>query len=160
MSEELGVRWAHVRWWLESVRRAASEIEPLQRELVALEDAKRDCLPWQIKGSTLYASMGGTHSDPTASEAQARMDGLDEQIGRVRVRYNECERIVGNCLRMLDAMRRELGERYAVVLELYYVDRAPTWSDVAHEMGISRRAVCRLRDEAYEWVDRSAHVLL
>jgi DNA-directed RNA polymerase specialized sigma subunit len=108
----------------------------------------------------MYGSMGGSTSDPTATQAINRMDGLSEQIERLTVAANERERIVGECLRMLDAMRRELGERYAVVLELYYVDRAPTWSDVAHEMGVSRRAVCRLRDEAYDWVDRSAHVLL
>jgi hypothetical protein len=144
------------REWLEHVRECASVIESLHRELSALEDARRDCLPWQCKGSTLYASMGGTHSDPTASEAQARIDGLDEQIGRVRVRYDECVRVVGECGEVLDAMRRELGERYAVVLELYYIDCADTWSEVSWEMGITYRHVQRLRDVAYEWID--AHV--
>lgn len=153
MSEELDVRWARIRWWLESVRRAAAEIEPLRREVDALSCARDECLPWQCKGSTLYASMGGTHSDPTASEAQARMDGLDEQIGRVRVRYDECVCVVGECLRMLDAMRRELGERYAVVLELYYVDCAATWSEVACEMGMSRVHLYRIRDAAWSWAD-------
>ena len=141
------------REWLELVRECAARIEPLHRELSALEDARRDCLPWQCKGSAMYASMGGTHSDPTASEAQARIDGLDEQIGRVRAEYDECVGVVGECLRMLEAMRQELGERYAEVLELYYVDRADTWSEVAWEMGITYRHVQRLRDVAYEWID-------
>jgi hypothetical protein len=156
MSEELDVRWAHVRWWLESVRRAAVEIEPLQRELVALEDAKRDCLPWQTKGSTLYASMGGTHSDPTASEAQARIDGLDGQIVDVRSRIDACERTVGDCLRMLDAMRRELGACYADVIEAYYIDCADTWSEVAWDMGKHRDTVRIWRDAAFDWLDANS----
>ena len=144
------------RDWLEHVRECASVIESLHRELSALEDARRDCLPWQTKGSTLYASMGGTHSDPTASEAQARMDGLDEQIGRVRVRYDECVRVVGECGEVLDAMRRELGERYADVLELYYVDCADTWSEVSWEMGRHRDTVRAWRDDAVAWIDANS----
>lgn len=141
------------REWLELVRECAARIEPLHRELSALEDARRDCLPWQCKGSALYASMGGTHSDPTASEAQARIDGLDEQIARVRAEYDECVGVVGECLRILDAMRRELGERYAECVELYYVDRADTWSEVATELGVSRMHLYRMRSTAWAWMD-------
>lgn len=101
----------------------------------------------------MYAAMGGTHSDPTAREAQERMGSLDERIGRVRARCDECERVVGECLRVLSDMRRELGARHADVLELYYVDCAATWSEVAWEMGVSRSTVARLRDEAYAWIE-------
>ena len=140
--------------WLARVRLASSRIEGLCRELSVLEDARRDCLPWQTRGSATHGSMGGTHSDPTATEAQARIEGLDERIADVRAACDECERIVGDCLRMLDTMRCELGERHAEVLELYYVDRADTWSEVAWEMGISRMHVWRLRDVAYSWMGR------
>jgi len=50
-------------------------------------------------------------------------------------------------------MRRELGERYADVLELYYVDCADTWSEVSWEMGISRMHLYRIRDAAWSWAD-------
>ena len=139
--------------WLARVRLASSRIEGLRRELSVLEDARRDCLPWTTRGSATHGSMGGTHSDPTATEAQARIEGLDERIADVRAACDECERIVGDCLRMLDIMRHELGERHADVIELYYVDRADTWSEVAWEMGVSRRTVCRMRDEAFVWID-------
>ena len=129
------------REWLEHVRECAAHIEPLHRELSALEDARRDCLPWQCKGSALYASMGGTHSDPTASEAQARIDGLDEQIVRVRAEYDECVGVVGECLRMLETMRQELGECHAKTIEYYYINCADTWSEVAW-----------WRDEAFAWI--------
>ena len=144
------------REWLELVRQAASEIEPLQRELTALEDARRDCLPWQTKSSMPYASMGGTHSDPTASEAQARIGGLDSQIMRIRSAYDECTSVVGECLAILGTMRRELDERYADVLELYYIDCADTWSDVANELGRHRDTIRAWRDEAIEWIDANS----
>ena len=141
------------REWLEHVRECASVIDDLRRELSALEDAKRDCLPWQCKGSTLYASMGGTHSDPTASEAQARMDGLDEQIGRVRIRYDECVRVVGECGEVLMRMAASLGDECAEVLEIFYIDCAATWSEVAWEMGMPYSTVIRRRDSAIAWLD-------
>jgi hypothetical protein len=158
MSEELDVRWAHVRWWLELVRRAAAEIEPLHREVDALEDARDECMPWQASGAC--GGGAGTHSDPTATQAMGRIEDLEGRIADARERLRECVILVGACGEVLERMRCEVDESHAEVLELYYVDRASTWSDVAHEMGVSRRAVCRLRDEAYEWVDRSAHVLL
>ena len=140
------------REWLEHVRECAAHIEPLHRELSALEDARRDCLPWQCKGSALYASMGGTHSDPTASEAQARIDGLDEQIVRVRAEYDECVGVVGECLRMLETMRQELGECHAKTIEYYYINCADTWSEVAWEMGRHRDTVRAWREEAFAWI--------
>ncbi len=139
--------------WLARVRLASSRIEGLRRELSVLEDARRNCLPWQTRGSATYGSMGGTHSDPTASEAQARIEGLDERIADVRAACDECERIVGECLRMLDEMRHDLGERHADVIELYYVDRADTWSEVAWEMGRHRDTIRAWRNKAIEWID-------
>jgi DNA invertase Pin-like site-specific DNA recombinase len=141
------------REWLELVRLAASEIEPFQRELAGLMAAKRDCLPWQTKGSTLYASMGGTHSDPTASEAQARISELDAMVADVKSKLDERIRLVGECGELLMRLRREMGAVCKDVLEIYYIDRAGTWSEVAEELGISLRTVIRERDKAIEWMD-------
>jgi hypothetical protein len=135
------------------VRDCAGLLDGLHQELRALIDARDACLPWQTKGSPMYGSMGGSTSDPTATQAISRMDGLSEQIERLTVAANERERIVGDCLRMLDEMRHDLGERYAVVLELYYVDCAATWSEVACEMGMSRVHLYRIRDVAWSWAD-------
>lgn len=140
------------REWLEHVRECASQLDGLHHELQALEDARRDCLPWQCKGSSMYGSMGGTHSDPTATEAQARED-LDEQIARVRMRYEECVAVVGRCGEVLMRMADSLGRRHAKVIECYYIDRAATWSEVAWEMGLSRSTVVRMRDDAVAWID-------
>lgn len=139
------------RDFFETVRACAGRLDGMHRELRGLTQARDECLPWQAKGSALFASMGGSHSDPTATEAQSRITGLDGQIATLSAQVDECERIVGEGLRALDAMRRALGERHADAMELYYVDGAGTWSEVAWEMGVSRRTVCRLRDEAFLW---------
>lgn len=141
------------REWLETVRECASQLDGLHRELQALKDARRDCLPWQCKGSSMHGSMGGTHSDPTATEAQARIDGLDEQIATLTAKVEECESVVGGCLRTLDVMRRCLGKTCADVVELYYVDCADTWSEVAAELGLHRNTVRICRDAALDWLD-------
>lgn len=138
--------------WLEQVRSCASKLDGMHRELSALMQARDECLPWQTKGSTLYASMGGSHSDPTAADAQSRIDGLDEQISAMRAKVDHAETVVGECLRVLDAMRAQLGGLHADVLELYYIDLADTWSEVADEMGLSARHVRRVRDAALGWI--------
>ncbi len=141
------------RDWLDMVRECAGRLDGLHQELKALIDARDACLPWQTKGSPMYGSMGGSTSNPTMAEALSRMDGLDEQIDRLTVATNECERCVGDCLRMLDEMRHDLGERHADAFELYYVDCADTWSEVALEMGMSRTHLCRIRDTAWSWAN-------
>ena len=95
----------------------------------------------------------GTHSDPTATLAQARISELDAMVADVQAKLNERIRLVGECGELLMRMERELGRRYRDVLEIYYIDRAGTWSEVAEELGISLRTVIRERDKAIEWLD-------
>ena len=141
------------REWLELVRAAAGEIEPLKRELSGLMAAHDQCVSWH----TSHGGGGpcvGTHSDPTASLAQARMSELDAMVADVKSKLDERINLVGECGELLMRMERELGRRYRDVLEIYYIDLADTWSEVACEMGITYRHVQRLRDVAYEWMDR------
>ena len=141
------------REWLELVRAAAGEIESLQRELSGLMAAHDQCVSWH----TSHGGGGpcvGTHSDPTASLAQARMSELDAMVADVRAKLDERINLVGECGELLMRMERELGRKYRDVIEIYYIDLADTWSEVACEMGITYRHVQRLRDVAYEWMDR------
>ena len=137
------------RDWLEMVRHASSRIEDLQRELSGLLDAKRDCVPW-----TTGSGGGGTahtHSDPTASRAMGRA-GLDAEIAKTQAELDRCVALVGEFGQLLGQMRVELGPRHADAMEVYYVDGAATWTEVADEMDMSRRAACRLRDTAIWWI--------
>jgi DNA-directed RNA polymerase sigma subunit (sigma70/sigma32) len=141
------------------VRWHARRIEPLTREVPALIEAYRDVLPWATSGNGSGSAQA--HSDPTANQAYARIDKLEELIERKRAQLEVSEGIVGDCLRVLDAMGRELSERHATVIETYYIDQAQTWSEVASDMGIHRDTVRSLRDSAFAWIEaNSARFLL
>lgn len=159
MSEDLDVRWRRARSWLERVRAASSAIEPLVREIAALEEAMRTVQPWQSSGHD-GGGTHGTHSDPTASQAERRMAELAEVIADRRRRLEAAQDVVGECGAMLDRMRSALGDRHADALELYYVDRAPTWSAVACEMGCGKTRVWQLRCEAYAWLEQHCRNLV
>ena len=138
------------RDWLDMVREASSHIEELQRELSGLLDAKRDCVPW-----TTGSGGGGTahtHSDPTASRAMGRA-GLDDEIATVRATLDRCVEIVGQCGAAISNVELALGVECAEVLEIYYVDCADTWTEVAWETGMSYSSVIRRRDSAIAWLD-------
>ena len=152
MSEELDVMWRSVRAWLESVRRASAEIEPLVREIRALEDARAEMLGWRTKASG--AGHGaGAHSDPTATAAEQRMCELDDLILAKRGEWERRVAEVGACGEVLEHMGDAIGAKHKDALELYYVDCADTWSDVANEMGVSRTRLWQMRIESYAWID-------
>ena len=151
MSECLDVRWTRARAWLERVRSCAAAIDPLVREMSGYEDARESMLPW--RSTSRGGSAIGAHSDPTASAAERRMAELEDLIAESRRRLVALQDVVGECGSALARMAVELGERHAQAIELYYVDVADTWSDVAREMGGHRQTVWRLRDEAYAWIE-------
>lgn len=138
--------------WLDRVRDASGRIEWLTRELAALEDARAKCVPWRTKGSGVSVASGGLHSDPTQRDAFAR-EGLEERIEVTRHALDECQSIVGDCLRLLDSVSRHVSQRASLALEIYYIDRAATWSEVAREMGCARSSVGFLRDQALTWLN-------
>ena len=159
LAECLEVRWRDARAWLESVRAASARIEPITREIAALEAAREHVQPWSCSGS---GSGGGAlaHSDPTAVEAERRMGELDALIGDARARLDEAADAAGECLAALGRMSAALTPAHSGALELYYVDRAPTWSDVAREMDIGRTRLWQLRDEAYPWIEANCRRFL
>ena len=159
MSEELDVMWRNVRAWLESVRRASAEIEPLVREIRALEDARAEMLSWRTKASG-SGHGAGAHSDPTATAAEQRMCELDDLIDGKRAEWERKVAYVGACGEVLERMGEAIGEKHREALELYYVDCADTWSEVACEMNVTYRRVCQLRTEAYAWIDANYRRIL
>lgn len=159
MSEELDVMWRSVRAWLESVRRASAEIEPLACEIRALEDARAETLGWRTKASGTGHG-AGAHSDPTATAAEQRMCELDDLILAKRGEWERRVAEVGACGEVLEHMGASIGEKHKDALELYYVDCADTWSEVACEMNVTYRRVCQIRTEAYAWIDANYRRIL
>lgn len=151
MAESLMVEWQHARAWLERVRKASTRIESLRTELAGLLEAKEQVSSWKPKGRR-----GGskpTHSDPTAAEAERRMGELDTLIADTWARIDAAEETVGECLKAIGRMRTYLGTRHADAIEWYYVDRMPTWSEVADELRVSPTTIWRLRVESYTWLE-------
>ena len=160
MSEELDVMWRGVRAWLESVRRASAGIEPLVREIRALEDARDDMLEWRTRATGASGHGAGAHSDPTAKAAERRMVELEELIASKQAEWQRKIAQVGACGEVLEAMAMAIGEKHALAIELYYVDCADTWSEVACEMDVTYRRVCQLRTEAYAWIDANCRGII
>ena len=137
--------------WLEGVRLHAMNLDVLARELSVLEEAERECLAWSPRGKGTPRK--GSCGDPTASTARARMEGLALQISAKARELAESERVVGDCLRALAVLEAGMGRRHRLAIEVYYVDCASTWSEVACEIGVTVRHVRRLRDAAFAWLD-------
>lgn len=152
MGEELEVRWRRARDWLETVRHAAARIEPLIREIAAMQEAYDSMLPWATTGG---GSGGhGTHSDPTAAQAMARSESYDVLIADKRAKLDALYDIVGDCGRVLMRLGGALGDECSLALELYYIDCAQTWTDVAYEMGLTRKQLWRIREKSYGWIEQ------
>lgn len=141
---------------MEMVRRACARIDGCVRECVALEAAQRDVTPWQPRS---HGGGGrGAFGDPTASLAEARIEGLAKELAAKSAERRELEDVIGKGLAAIESVRRNIGARAADVLDLYYVDLMPTWSEVAEELGISRSTVQRDRDRALDWIDEQCDV--
>ena len=137
--------------YMERVRDAAGRVERCRRELSALEYAMDEVTPWQPRAHGGGAR--GASSDPTASLAQARIEGLSKEVESKRAELVGLVEVVGAGLAVIDRVRHAVSVRAADVLELYYVDCAATWSVVADELGVSRETVRQDRDKALDWID-------
>lgn len=146
------------REWWEAVRRSARAIEPTLRELDALADADEECLSWYSAGGGGAAVRSGV-SDPTADMALRRSADLDRLIAETQARLDEMEEQVGDALRLLRSVEDAVSARASLALELYYVDLADTWSDVADDIGVSRETLRADRDAALDWCDEHADLL-
>ncbi len=144
------VPFRRTRVWLEEVRHAAGAIDRLRREVAALEQAQSEVMPWSTGGGT---SSRTAHADPTAGAALARMVALDSSLEDARAELARAEATILAFWSAMGALRSALGEEHAEVLELYYLKRVPTWSEVAREIGVPTSTARYRRDRAMEWLE-------
>ncbi len=131
------------RAFFAAVRRAVGELEVVERVIAGEEEPSHG-------GGHAVGGRSGT-SNPTASAAISEITAQE----RAAERRPELEDRIGAGLAAVYAVRRGLGDRYADVLDRYYIDRA-TWADVAEEMDVSRDTAQRTRDVACDWLDSTA----
>lgn len=140
------------RAWLDEVRKSAARIEDIVREIRALEQAHERVEAWVSSGSGGPRPRNAT-GDPTATQAQRRMAELEPLIAMRRRSLEEHQELVGSALAVLSLVADEVGRRDSLALELYYVDGADTWSEVAQEMHVSLRTAQRCRERAIDWLE-------
>jgi L-rhamnose isomerase len=79
--------------------------------------------------------------------------GLPDHIADTRREYEALADEIAACGELLETVGSEVSKDAADALELWALDLAGTWSEVAEEMGVSRRTVARLRDQAFAWLN-------
>lgn len=90
--------------------------------------------------------------DPTAAAAIYNVDTLEGKLGVLRAEEEELKEEIGEALVLVEAVRKGLGEKYADVLELRYID-CTTWADVKERTGMARRTARDCIDVACDWID-------
>lgn len=124
------------RAWLEDVRAASVALGAMEAELAG------------IYGPGAPDASGVA----SGSVGDGGMLSRCVRAGELRAGVAEAERVVGRALRVIEGVRRGIGERYADVLDMRYVDAMP-WDEVAQRMGCSERTARRVRDVACDYVD-------
>lgn len=124
------------RSWLDGVRAASIAIGSIEAELAGLYE------PGTPDG-------GGVES---GSIGDGGMFSRMLRACELRRRCETAEAIVGLALRVIEGVRLGMGERYAEVLDMRYVDAMP-WDEVAERCGCSERTARRVRDVACDYID-------
>ena len=135
--------------YFNGIRLSAARIADVARTLSALEQCQEEYQSWKTKGSGGGHGVGTT-SDPTARMAEAHI-GLPDLIAGTRREYEALADELADCGHVLEVVSSEVSPVAAEALELWAIDRAGTWTEVADEMRMSRREVCRARDLAFVW---------
>ena len=87
---------------------------------------------------------GSTPGDPTA---RAAAETLEAQADMARA-----QEVIGDGLRVIEGIRRTLGEDFGDVLDARYVDLQP-WDLIAMEQGVTRQTARAWHDAALDWFD-------
>lgn len=90
---------------------------------------------------------GGGGSAPGDPTARAAAETLEAQADMARA-----QEVIGDGLRVIEGIRRTLGEDFGDVLDARYVDLEP-WDLIAMEQGVTRQTCRTWHDAALDWFD-------
>lgn len=125
----------------EQTRKAVDELAVIQALIFVNGD---DWKPDGVKAQT---------PDPTANRAIYNVDVLDEKLEEWRRREAELMEFIGVTLRIIEGVRRGLGDKYASILDQRYIDGV-TWSDVRYDGRKVPKSTGKLRAAvAFDWID-------
>lgn len=90
--------------------------------------------------------------DPTASRAIYRADELPLVMDNLRNEEHDLEEYIGQTLKLIHAVRCNLGDKYADVLDWLYIDLL-SWPKVRQMHGVSKSTGCERRAIAFDFID-------
>ena len=125
----------------EQARRAVSRLHEVQLALM------NHCEDWRPPSARSRIAK----PDPTASTAIRNVDELEGRLEALRAEEAELIDQIGEALALVEAVRAGLGEKYAVVLEVLYIDCVP-WREIESMLDISRTTGWRYVDIACDWL--------
>ena len=95
---------------------------------------------------------GGGEHDPTAARALFLAMHDDRVREAAKARLLVLEDTVGDALKVIERVRRGLGERYADCLDFRYIDGLSI-TETAERMDVSVATVKRDTNIAHDWID-------
>jgi hypothetical protein len=90
---------------------------------------------------------GGGGSAPGDPTARAAAETLEAKADMARA-----QEVIGDGLRVIEGIRRTLGEDFGDVLDARYVDLEP-WDLIAMDQGVTRQTARAWHDAALDWFD-------
>ena len=126
----------------EDTRSAVSRLHDVQLALM------NRCEEWRPPS----ARSRSAKPDPTAHAAIYNVDELEGKLSALRQEESELLDKIGIALVLVEAVRAGLGDKYALALELHYIDRV-TWDEAEERLGVSKVTGWRYIDIACDWID-------
>ena len=107
-----------------------------------------DCDEWRPP------SVSSRHStpDPTANAAIRHVDELEGKLKALREEESELIDMIGEAIVVIEAVREGLGNKYADILEWFYID-CLTWEDIRRAHDVPKTTGYRDRCIAFDWID-------
>lgn len=103
------------------------------------------------KPQQLHVHAPGT-SDPTAARAIYRADNLPDIMQALHAEEHELTDYIGVTLRLLENVRKGLGDKYANILDWLYIDGA-SWDYIRDTYNVKRSTGSEWRAIAFDWID-------
>ena len=128
-----------------AVRVSAGEIEVLTYRI---ENGGSD---WTAGGAKAHTT---TMTSPTETAAIMEMT----VVPRLIEQREHHERIVGEALRAIQAVRERLGQPEADILEMFYIDGFMSW-EIANELNTTVDGVFYRKRKALAWMDENMEMV-
>lgn len=124
-----------------------------QTRKAVIELATVQALIWEHGDDWKPDGVKSSEPDPTANKAIYNVDVLGEKLEEWRKREAELIEFIGVTLRIIEGVRRGLGDKYASLLDQRYIDGL-MWEDVRYDGRKVPKSTGKLRVAvAFDWID-------